>query len=132
MSVFGLLKRVVNPLFGVVDKAVVDKDLARQLKHDIEMTLAESLDKELESKRDIIVAEAQGESWLQRSWRPITMLSFLVLIFVYWFGLAPDYIVENPVVVDSVFDLLKIGIGGYIVGRSAEKTMKTYKHGDKK
>lgn len=126
MSVFGLIKRIVGPLFGVIDKAVVDKDLAKQLKHDIEIQLSEALDKELEAKRDIIVAEAGGESWLQRNWRPITMMSFLVLLFVYWFGFAPDYIIANPTVVDSVFDLLKIGIGGYIVGRSAEKVSKDY------
>lgn len=126
MSVFGLIKRIVGPLFGVIDKAVVDKDLAKQLKHDIEIQLSEAMDKELEAKRDIIVAESGGESWLQRNWRPITMMSFLVLLFVYWFGFAPDYIIANPTVVDSVFDLLKIGIGGYIVGRSAEKVSKDY------
>lgn len=126
MSVFGFLKRLVSPVTDIIDKAVTDKDLAKKLKHDIELQLADSLDKELDAKRDIIVAEAQGDSWLQKSWRPITMLAFLVLLFVYWFGFAPDYIIENPTVVDSVFDLLKIGIGGYVVGRSVEKSIEKY------
>jgi hypothetical protein len=130
MSIFSLIKRVATPITKIINKSVKDKDLALQLNHEIEAALSESLDKELEAQRDIIVAEAKGESWLQRSWRPVTMLSFLVLLFVYWFGLAPDYVVENPTVVDSVFDLLKIGIGGYIVGRSAEKGLKIYKTGE--
>lgn len=128
MALFGLVKRLVEPVTDLISEFVTDKDKAKELEYKIEKALSESLDRELEAKRDIIVAEAKGESWLQRSWRPITMLAFLVLIFVYWFGLAPEYIIENPTVVDSVFDLLKIGIGGYIVGRSAEKTMKSYKN----
>jgi len=129
MSVFGLLKRIIKPVTDIIDKAVTDKDMAKQLKHDIEMTLSESLDKELEARRDIIVAEAQGESWLQRSWRPITMLSFLVLLFIYWLGLAPEYVVQSEQAMNQVFQLLQIGIGGYIVGRSGEKIMQNYKRG---
>jgi len=129
MSVFGLLKRIIKPVTDIIDKAVTDKDMAKQLKHDIEMTLSESLDKELEAQRDIIVAEAQGESWLQRSWRPITMLSFLVLLFIYWLGLAPEYVVQSEQAMNQVFQLLQIGIGGYIVGRSGEKIMQNYKRG---
>jgi len=127
MPIFGLIKRLIKPVTDVISEVVTDKDKAKELEYKIEMALSESLDKELEAKRDIIVAEAEGESWLQRSWRPITMLSFLGLLFIYWFGLAPEYIVDNPDVLDSIFDLLKIGIGGYIVGRSGEKIMKTYK-----
>lgn len=127
MPILGLLKRLVAPIFGVVDKAVKDKDLASRLKHDIEMQLAEHLEKELEAKRDIIVAEAQAESWLTRSWRPITMLAFLVLLFTYWWGLAPDYVVANPSVVTEVFSMLKIGIGGYIVSRGGEKVAAEYR-----
>ena len=129
MSVFGLLKRIIKPVTDIIDKAVTDKDMAKQLKHDIEMTLSESLDKELEARRDIIVAQAQGESWLQRSWRPITMLSFLVLLFIYWLGLAPENVVQSEQAMNQVFQLLQIGIGGYIVGRSGEKIMQNYKNG---
>lgn len=127
MSVLSVIKNLVSPVTDIIDKAVVDKDLKKQLKHDIELQLAHSLDKELKAQRDIIVAEAQGDSWLQKSWRPITMLSFLVLLFVYWFGFAPDYIVDNPSVIEEVFEIIKIGLGGYVVGRSAEKIMDKYK-----
>ncbi len=74
---------------------------------------------------DVVMSEAKGESWLQRNWRPITMLSFLILLGSYWFGFAPDYLIENPAVVERVFVLLQIGIGGYIGGRTVEKTAKT-------
>ena len=41
----------------------------------------------LKHRAGIITAEAQGQSWLQRSWRPITMLTFLGLVVCDSFGL---------------------------------------------
>lgn len=69
----------------------------------------------MESRVSIITAEAGGASWLQRSWRPITMLTFLVLVVCDSFGLLKFRLA------DQAWTLLKIGLGGYVVGRSAEK-----------
>ena len=66
-------------------------------------------------KADIIKAEAQGNSWLQRSWRPIVMLTFLGLVVCDSFGLL-----HSPLA-PQAWSLLQIGLGGYVVGRSAEK-----------
>lgn len=72
-----------------------------------------------------ITAEAQGESWLQRNWRPLTMVTFLGLIVSYWFGYSPQNITED--IIKELFTLVEIGLGGYVVGRSVEKAAKTWK-----
>lgn len=69
----------------------------------------------LESRTKVILAEAQGGSWLQRNWRPITMLTFLVLVVCDSFGLLKFRLA------DQAWTLLQIGLGGYVVGRSVEK-----------
>ena len=69
----------------------------------------------LKAKASVIQAEAQGQSWLQRSWRPITMLTFLVLVVCDAFGLLAFRLS------DQAWLLLQIGLGGYVVGRSVEK-----------
>jgi hypothetical protein len=69
----------------------------------------------LKSKTDIITAEANGQSWLQRSWRPTTMLTFLALVVFDSFGWL-----ANPLAQEA-WTLLQIGIGGYVTGRSIEK-----------
>ena len=41
-----------------------------------------------------IRAEAMGDSWLQRSWRPITMLTFVSLIVAKWLGFTAPGVTE--------------------------------------
>jgi hypothetical protein len=68
-----------------------------------------------ESQASIIVAEATSSSWLTTSWRPITMLCFVFLIMYSQFtgmSIPPD-----------LWTVLKIGLGGYLGGRSVEKSV---------
>lgn len=75
----------------------------------------------LESRAKIVHAEASSSHWLTANWRPITMLTFLVLVVGDALQLLP-----NPLR-DEAFLLLEIGLGGYILGRSGEKIVKTMK-----
>lgn len=125
----GILKQIGKAIlpgaFNIIDKVVKDKDLALQLKH--ELSLAE-LNGDLvntQAARDVIVAEAQGESWVQRSWRPVTMLVFVFIIFNNYViapyveafgGSVPVLDIPN-----GMWALLNVGIAGYVGGRSAEK-----------
>ena len=81
------------------------------------LALALTLERErLAAQAAIVSAEAGGASWLQRNWRPITMLSFLGLVIADAFGMLAFRLA------DQAWLLLQIGLGGYVVGRSVEKT----------
>lgn len=67
----------------------------------------------------IINTEAASKHWLAANWRPITMLVFVGLIVARWLGFQAEGMTEAEYL--SVYDLVKIGLGGYVVGRSAEK-----------
>jgi hypothetical protein len=69
-----------------------------------------------EMQAQIITAEASSQHWLTSTWRPITMLTFLVLIVGAQLGLT------GPVP-EPMWPLLKLGLGGYVIGRSFEKTV---------
>lgn len=70
----------------------------------------------------VLTAEAQSESWLTRTWRPILMMIFAGLIVSIAFGWADA---ENLTAVpDRLWSIMMIGIGGYIFGRSWEKDSK--------
>ena len=70
------------------------------------------------SQAQVIMAEANGQSLLQRNWRPLVMLWFAVLISLSFFGYRPEGITEAMFV--ELMALLKIGLGGYVIGQSAE------------
>jgi hypothetical protein len=67
----------------------------------------------------VVIAEAQSESWLTRNWRPILMLTFTYII-AHNFVLAPLFSFASLEIPAQMWELLKLGIGGYIGGRSAE------------
>lgn len=73
---------------------------------------------ELQAAVGIIVAEASG-NWLQRSWRPLMMLTFTALIVARWLGwTAPNL---APSEYEHLWSIVQLGIGGYVIGRSVEK-----------
>lgn len=93
-----------------------------QLKTSFEEKLLEADEHFAAMQRDVIVAEANGHSWLQRNWRPLLMLFFAFLIgTVVWTGgyingrqLDPNFVME-------ILYIVKLGLGGYVIGRSVEK-----------
>lgn len=68
---------------------------------------------------DIIKAEAQSEHWLAACWRPILMLVFGGLIVARWLGWSAPGISEAEVL--KLWDIVQLGLGGYVIGRTAEK-----------
>jgi hypothetical protein len=92
-----------------------------QAEVDLKKSILDSERAIVESQQKVLVQEAQGESWLQRTWRPITMLTFLVLIVMDTLGLTHFRLSEQA------WNLLQIGIGGYVVGRSCEKLVPVIK-----
>ncbi|WP_024606086.1 MULTISPECIES: 3TM-type holin [unclassified Pseudoalteromonas] len=88
---------------------------------ELEGKIVELQGKVLEAKSQIITAEANGESWLQRNWRPITMLTFLVLVCFDSFGWLAFRLSAQA------WDLLQLGIGGYVIGRTVEKAAPSVK-----
>lgn len=115
-------QQILGLITPIVEKVVPDRAQADKLKAEISMALLSGSQEVEKAKADIIAREASSESWITRSWRPIAMLNFLGLLNLYWFGLAPEYLVNSPELVGKLFTLLTIGLGGYGVGRSLEKT----------
>lgn len=75
----------------------------------------------------VLTTEMQG-NWLQRSWRPLLMLMIMLIIMNNYilFPYFPEKLemLELP---NHLWEILKLGLGGYVVGRSVEKAVKIYK-----
>ena len=120
------------PLIGLAgklfDKVIPDKGKKQEMLAELYRMEAAGELKEIEGAAAIIQAEANSEHWLTANWRPLTMLTFVVIIAnnyilypylsLFWID-APN--LELP---PDMWALLKIGLGGYTVGRSGEKIAK--------
>jgi hypothetical protein len=115
----------------IIDKIIPDPEAkAEATRKLLEIQQAGEL-AEVEAAMNVVVAEAKSEHALTSQWRPITMLVFTAIV-------ANNYIIapylaaifgwsvtlEMP---DQLWNLLSIGIGGYVVGRSSEKVIKNWK-----
>lgn len=122
---------IAGPLFKIIDKLIPDPAAAAQMKLETLKLQQNGELAEIESAVKVITAEASSTNPLASGWRPILMLTFTAII-------ANNYILAPylqamfhvgltlPLPAD-LWDLLKLGVGGYVVGRSAEKVATTLK-----
>lgn len=116
---------VVKDLLAGLDKLFTSKEEKIKAENVIKQILIEKKLELQKMQTEIILAEANG-NWLQRSWRPILMLSFgFIVIYVKF--IAPIFGLTIPELENEFWILLQIGIGGYVVGRTGEKMMDSYK-----
>jgi predicted membrane protein len=142
MNPLDFISQALKPLSDIIDNVSTTDEERLTLKNkliEIQNQMSEKVleyeTKLTESQTKIITAEAQGESWLQRNWRPLLMLSviFIVVnnyILFPYISMFSDKvkILELP---QGLWTLLVTGVGGYIIGRSGEKIVKNYKQGGK-
>lgn len=107
-----IITKVVGNLFpDPAERAKAEADAMRQLlEHQSEIESAAA---------KIINTEAASSHWLAANWRPLTMLTFVVLIVARWFGLAAPGLSEAEYL--KLWSIVEFGLGGYVVGRSVEK-----------
>lgn len=105
------MKGIVETVAGVVERLSISSTEKKKLKQELETAIVEFEQQQMKEQAGVVKAESGG-NWLQRSWRPLIMLTFAVIILA---GMFTDL----PMLADTsrFWDLLELGLGGYIVGR---------------
>lgn len=119
---------ILEKIGGIIDKVHTSPE--EKLKAQRELVSVEldfqkamaSVDVEwAKMQASVIIAEAQGSSWAQRNWRPVSMLAFVTVI-LYQYIIAPIFgLTTVPVLPDDLWSVIQVGFGGYIFGRTVEK-----------
>ena len=114
----------------IIDKIWPDAGEREKAKMRLAELAAKGQLAELEGGLKVMLAEMNG-NWLQRSWRPILMLVIVAIVAnnyllypylaLFWDD-APQ--LDLP---KQLWSLMELGLGGYVVGRSAEKVAKTWR-----
>jgi hypothetical protein len=128
MNILSFIGEIFKPAADLIDnlhtsteEKLTLKNQMAVIQNDMHSKIIEYETKLLASKTSIITAEANGQSWMQRNWRPLTMLTFLGLVVCDSFGWL-----ANPLAAEA-WTLLQIGLGGYVAGRSGEKIVSQLK-----
>ena len=129
----GALLPVIGPLLGDVIKRVLpaDKNKAQEIEREINMALINNSKQIEQAAASVILAEAKSEHFITATWRPILMLTITAIVaWNFLFGALVELAIkiatgdQMPLTIplpDELWNLLMIGVGGYVVGRSAEK-----------
>jgi hypothetical protein len=128
IQMLGAVAPLAKILFNTIEKSIPDKDLQEKLKAQLQTQLLQSNTQELTAAAKIIEAEAKA-GWFASSWRPLLMYVLIfILIWNYVLGPGILFFFKASITITlpgDVWTLLQIGLGGYVVGRSAESVART-------
>jgi hypothetical protein len=129
-----LAKLIAGPLVGKVFDVVKSfqdrKATEAEVRAEVEKAVMGVIADVSKSQADVVMAEARGENWLQRNWRPMTAVAFsftlvfyvlIMPIMVAWLGVPP--VRTGDLILEWTFQIILVCLGGYIGGRSIEKVV---------
>ena len=114
---------VVESAGNAVDSLITNDEERLTLKARLNEIITDFGKTLVNAQKDVLTTELSG-SKLQRNWRPLLMLTFGGII-VYEYFFASVFNLPKSNLPADFWELLKIGLGGYVVGRSAEKITTT-------
>lgn len=109
-----VLSGLVGDIGGIINSLSISSTEKKELETKMTQVVYSYAGELTQQQAEIVMKETQG-NWLQRSWRPLVMLAFAGVVLL---GTVVDIpYLEN----DSKFwNLIEIGLGGFVVGRSIE------------
>lgn len=120
---FAAILTALTPIFGQVAASLfpnpADELKRLELQNQLQLAMMQQAGAIESAAASIVKAEAESEHFIVAAWRPILMLTFGGLIVARWFGYSAPAITEAEML--KLWDIVQLGLGGYVIGRSAEK-----------
>lgn len=117
----GGIAEATTAIGGVVDKFVTNDEERLAAKKELTQVVTKFTTDITAAQADVLKVELSG-NWLQRSWRPLLMVAFGFII-LYQYFISQVFRLPQVDLPERFFDLLEIGLGGYVIGRSVEKVI---------
>ncbi len=126
-----MIAALIPLLGGLLEKLIPDPTAQAQAKLALMNMVQTGELAKITAASDVIKAEASSQFRITATWRPILMLA-ITAILVNNYLVAPylhamfgwQVVLDFP---QALWDLLKLGVGGYVVGRSVEKSVAVWK-----
>ncbi len=117
-SIVSAISTIAGP---IIERIFPDTEAAQKAKHELLLELSKNESAFQLAIAEIIKAEAASKHWLAANWRPLTMIIFTGLIVARWFGWAAPNLSEAEYL--KLWSIVELGLGGYVIGRSVEKSL---------
>lgn len=118
-GIFAILNTVLGRIFPNPEDELKRLQIQKEMQLEIAAREAEIQKMALE----VVKTEAGSQFWLTANWRPLLMLTFAGLIVARMFGWTAPQVTEAEYL--QLWDIIQLGIGGYVIGRSVEKVAPT-------
>jgi hypothetical protein len=117
MWFLNLFTSILGPAASLINKWQDVRAKLAEMLHQKELT-------EIDAQMQSLIAEMKGESWLQRNWRPLCVLSMSLL--VVYATLHNAFLIGyegiNPIEIsERMWDLIQLSLSGYMGLRTVEK-----------
>lgn len=134
----GALLPVLGPIVSNVLDRILPEDANKRMEVERELNNAMMQNSAAieQAAASVIKAEAESEHKITATWRPILMLTITAIVgWNYLFAplvelavhmFAGDQVPLSIPLPEELWNLLMIGVGGYVVGRSGEKIAKNF------
>jgi hypothetical protein len=116
-----ILGNIASKVAGNLFPDPADELKRKEAEHQFTLGVMQHANQIEQAAADIVKAEAQSSHFLAANWRPITMLVFVGLVVARWFGWSAPGLSEAEAL--KLWDIVQLGLGGYVIGRSAEKVV---------
>src|SRR3990167_5980869 len=114
-----LLLPLLSSIGGQVAKNLFpdpsDETKRKEAEHQFTLGVMQHANQIEQAAAEVVKAEAASSHWLAANWRPLTMLTFVLLVVARWMGWTAPGMTESEYL--SIYDLIKIGIGE--IGRAS-------------
>ncbi len=115
----GSATELTKSVGNAIDSIITNDEERLEAKAKLTDIVTSKLTDIAEFQKEVLVTEISGTK-LQRSWRPIVMLAFAFIV-VYTYFIAPVFGLTTTELDPFFWEMLKLGLGGYVIGRSVEK-----------
>jgi len=119
---FDTVASIVDTLGGSSEEKLAAKGKIREIERGLAGDVLKYESTLAEERASVIRAEVTSQSFMTRNWRPMIMLLFGYII-MHNYVIAQIFGVPYLEITDQMWGLLKLGIGGYIAGRTTEKVL---------
>jgi hypothetical protein len=128
---FAAIPAIIASVSGILNKIIPDANKRMEVEAEIQRALIANQAAIYDAMKDVMAADSASESMLTRNARPIVVMWCLVMIT--WvvvspmFGLQVATIAAIKAVPSDLWNLVMVGIGGYILAKSVTDAVKAVK-----